>query len=401
MRPLLLAAALALLPLPAAAEGVDASALIAAEGLRGAEAALAALPDPTPSDRFALGGVRVLAAVEGALQLRWRAGMSQGMAMLSGLPLLRLPIPENPAPAPFDPASVESLFRTALTDLAAAREALSGIADDDAVAVVVRMDDLWFDIDADGARGPGEGVLDVAGTLLMGGNAAPSQGFAVRFDTADAAWLMAYAHLLSGVSEGVLALDPTSAIARVAEARAGFAELGPPAPSNDFTLETQFGDMADLIATVVMAIEGQPDPARTRAARDHFLAMASESRRFWTLVAREADDDREWIPNKAQTSATGLPFPPETGTRWLAVLAEGEAVLRGERLIPFWRVGAGAGLDLHALMEDPPAIDLAGLIQGATLLPYLRRGPLASAQALRQFDRMVQGDSVLYAVVLN
>ena len=60
-------------------------------------------PAPTPSERFALGGVRFLGGVERALQLRYAVGLSGGLAEMSGLPVLRLPLPENPSPAPFEP----------------------------------------------------------------------------------------------------------------------------------------------------------------------------------------------------------------------------------------------------------------------------------------------------------
>ena len=42
----------------------------------------------------------------------------------------------------------------------------------------------------------------------------------VRFDTADAAWLSAYAHLVSALAEAVLAYDPTDATARMMAATA-------------------------------------------------------------------------------------------------------------------------------------------------------------------------------------
>jgi hypothetical protein len=84
------------------------------------------------------------------------------------------------------------------------------------------------------------------------------------------------------------------------------------------------------------------------------------------------------------------------------VLSDAEKVLRGELLIPYWRLGEGAGVDLGALLQDPPQeVDVAGLIQGATLLPYLRQGPLANAQNLWRFSMLVQGDSALYMVMLN
>lgn len=377
---------------------LDLSALVAAEGLRGAEAAILADPARDASDLFGLGAVRVLAGVERALQLRWRVGMSGGLAEMSGLPILRLPLEENPAPEPFEAAMIEDLFLGVSGDMGSALEALGAIEGE--VAVVVDTGALWFDVDADGARGPGEGVLDVLGTTLSGGFGEPLPPVTVRFDTADAAWLAAYAHLLSGVSEGVLALDPAEAVGRVLEARAALDALGRPS-FDGFALDAQFGDWADLAAMAVIALEGQPDPDRTRIMRDHLLSMIEENRRFWEMVPRETDDDREWIPNKRQASVLGLPFPPDTGARWLGVLAEAEAVLTGQRLIPFWRLGEGAGLDLALLLEDPPEVDVAGLIQGATLLPYLRRGPLARAESLWLFQALVGGDAALYAVVLN
>lgn len=397
---------LALLATPALAEPLlaetDASALIAAEGLSRAEAVLAALPTPTPSERFALGGVRFLGGVERALQLRYRAGLSDGLTMLSGLPVLRLPIPENPSPEPFEPAVIADLFEAVSADMAEAAGALDMIEDGDDVAVVIDMADLWFDIDADGARSPGEGLADVAGTLLATGfEEAPLPAPAIRFDTADAAWLKAYAHLLGAFSQGVLALGPTEAIARVVEARTAFAATPPTPDPYGYGMEDQFGDAIDLAAMALEALDGAPDPARTRAVRDQLLLTVAENRRFWRLVARETDDEAEWIPNKAQVSATGLPFPPDTGPVWLAVLDDAEAVLTGEALIPFWRVGPSVGLDLAALLDDPPDLGLAGLVQGHALVPYLREGPLASAASLRLFSGMVGGRAPLYAVVLN
>lgn len=397
----LLLPALLALATPALAQE-DLSATIGQLGLRATEAQLASKTAPTPSERFALGGVRFLGGIERALQLRYRVGLSEGLAVMSGLPVLRLPIEENPNPEPFEPAMIAELFQGIEADMAGAIVSLDAIDGADEVAVVIDTADLWFDINATGTREPGEGVLEVAGFALSGGFMAEAMpATAIRFDTADARWLSAYAHLLSGVSEAVLAVDPTEAIARVLDARATFAELGEPAPGNDFTLDNQFGDWADVAAMWIGALEGQPDPVRTRAVRDHALATVEDNRAFWTLAAREGDNDREWIPNKNQQSATGLPFPPETGPRWLAVLSDAEAILQGDLLIPYWRLGPGAGLDLGAFLENPPEVDVAGLIQGATLVPYLRQGPLANGQNLWMFTAMMQGDSALYMVMLN
>ena len=60
----------------------DISAQIAATGLRATEAALVAVPSPSASDQFALGGVRFLAAIETALQTRYQTGLSTTLTEL-------------------------------------------------------------------------------------------------------------------------------------------------------------------------------------------------------------------------------------------------------------------------------------------------------------------------------
>ncbi len=393
MRPFLMPL-LAALAAPAAAD-TDVSALIRDRGLAGAEADLAAIAAPTASDLFGLGGVRFLRGIERALQTRYQTGLSPVVGML-GVPLLRLPIPENPNPAPFEPATVTTLFSTALGDMEGAVTALDGIEGE--VAVRIDTGDIWFDIDGNGSRGEGEEMAAVVSFGL--GLQLPS--ITVQFDTADAAWLRAYANLLAGVSETVLAFDPTEAIASIHEATAALdainAEGGAPWGTG---LHHEIGTYVDYAAIVLTAVQVRPDPARLAAARDHFLATVQDNRRFWTEVARETDNDAEWIPNKHQQSATGLVFPPDTGTLWLAVLDDAEAVLTGQALIPFWRLAGDAGIDLSALIADPPVMDVIGLAQGSALLPYVRHGRVMNANSLTMFSAMIGGDAGLFMVMLN
>ena len=402
MKPLA-ALPLALIALPAMAE-TDYSALIRDQGLSGARATLSAIAAPTPSDRFAFGGVLFLGAVEHALQTRWRAGLSSGFMMLSDVPVLRLPIPENPAPQPFDPAIIEQLFATMEGDLATAIATLAPVNDNDDLAVTISTGDLWFDINMNATRDPGEAFGDVAGTFLRPGfmPATPAPEITIRFDTADAAWLSAYAHMLSAFSEAVLALSPTDTIARVIAARDAMQAISPDAAGSPAVPGmTEAGQIADLVAILVGSIEQRPDPTRTAAMRDHLLALIADNRSFWRRVAREADNTAEWIPNKNQTSALPLDFPPETGKRWLAILADAEAVLKGDLLIPYWRLPPDAGINLAHLLADPPELDIIGMIQGETLLPYMERGRRADADNLRQFQELVSGNAGLFIVVLN
>ncbi|ROU01158.1 hypothetical protein [Histidinibacterium lentulum] len=394
-RPLALAAAI-LLPL-SSASAQSLTERLAADGLAATESRLASLSAPSPDDRFALGGVRFLRSIERALQLRYRYGISPDLDML---PVLRLPIPPNPAPETFDPAAIDRLFAEIEGDMAGAIAALDTIADDDDVGVIVDIGDLWLDIDGSGTAGPGESLPEIIGWTLgmpLNDTLPPPE---IRFDTADAAWLSAYAHQITAWSHIVRALSPTAAITEVLASAAEFDRIN--SEVGGFAArDAQFGTFIDLAAIVLGAIEQRPHPAHSRAALDHLQQMTADNRVFWARVSAETDNDREWIPNDRQTSVLGLEFPAGTAQSWQAVLKEIELVLRGERLLPYWRLGDGAGLNLRAILEDPPEIDIIALIQGSALLPYVETGPLMSGEAFRRFDQLVQGQSVLFAIVLN
>jgi len=393
MRTLALAVFLAT---PVTAETI--SQEIARSGLAPTEARLAALPAPTNEDLFALAGLRFLGGIEQALQLRWQTGVK---ADWSELPILRLPIPENPNAIPFQAADFTALIRNLDADMEASREALAKLGDKP-FALPIRVADLWFDINANGTRDPGEDLAAVTGMALGGGR---GMGVAVEdpvitFDSADAAWLSAYTHFLSGFASTALAYDPEPAIQRVLDAsKAIYALWGTTPPNN--AMDMMFGRQVDRVAMVLHALSNTPDKALAQKAYDHFLAMIQDNRRFWSLVALETDNTGEWVPNDKQVSGLGLMMPPGTGDRWQAVLADAEKLLKGEVLIPHWRFGAEAGINLKKAFENPPPVDLVTWIQGEGLLPYAEKGPQMSMQSWRDFEEFVQGDAMLFAVFLN
>lgn len=385
-----------LLSTPAAAETI--SQEIARTGLAATETRLAALSSPSGEELFALAGLHFLGGIEQALQLRWKTGVR---ADWSELPILRLPIPENPDAIPFQAADFTALIRNLDADMDASRAALAQLGDRD-FALPIRIGDLWFDINANGTREPGESLAEVTGMALGGG-----RGFGVRvedpvitFDAADAAWLSAYTHFLSGFASTALAYDPEPAIQRVIDSsKQIYALWGTTPPRN--AMDMMFGRQVDRAAMVLHALSNRPDKDLAMDAHGHFLSMIEENRRFWSLVAMETDDTGEWVPNDRQTSGLGLRMPPGTGERWQAVLADAEKLLRGEVLIPHWRFGAEAGINLRKAFDDPPAIDLVTFIQGEGLLPYAEKGPLMSLQSWRDFEDFIQGDAMLFAVFLN
>ena len=391
-----LALALILAATPALSETL--SEEIARAGLAPTETRLAALASPTNEDLFALAGLRFLGGIEEALQLRWKTGVK---ADWSELPILRLPIPENPNAIPFQAADFTALIRNLDADMDASRDALTKLGDRP-FSLPIRVADLWFDINANGTREPGESLAEVTGMALGGGR---RSGVAVEdpvitFDTADAAWLSAYTHFLSGFASTALAYDPEPAIQRVLDSsRAIHALWGTTPPHN--AMDMMFGRQVDRVTMILQALAQEPDKARTQAAHDHLLAMITENRRFWNLADAETDNDHEWVPAEGQTSALGLMMPPGTAAHWQAVLAEAEAALKGQMLVPHWRYGAEAGINLAKLFADPPRVDLVALIQGEGFLPYAEKGPRLSLASWSEFERLVQGDAMLFAVFLN
>lgn len=395
MRSIAISFALALAAVPVAAETL--SEEIGRSGLGPVEARIAALPGPTNEDLFALAGLRFLGGIEAALQLRWLTGVR---ADWSELPILRLPIPENPDARPFAPEDFTALIVGLDKQMDSSREALAQLGDKP-FALEIRLADLWFDINLNDVRDEGEDFASVAGQ--MGGGRIIGMRVAdpvIRFDTADAAWLSAYTHFLSAFASTALAFDPEPAIQRVLDSTSAiYALWGDTPPPN--AMDMMFGRQVDRVAMVLLALSTAPDKTLALEAHTHLLTMIQENRRFWSLVALEPDNDREWVPNDAQVSGLGIIMPPGTGERWQAVLADAEALLNGTLLIPHWRFGAEAGINLKKLFENPPAIDLVTFIQGEGLLPYAEKGPRASPMAWNEFSRLVQGDAMMFAVFLN
>jgi hypothetical protein len=370
--------------------------ILAESGLAAADAALAARTQ-SPETSFQLGGVRFLRAFETMLQTRY-ASYDGDVGFLPGM---RTPLPHNRA-ARFDPAFLETALTGALTHLKGAEAALAPAVNGE-FATSLPLQAVWLDVDRNGERADWES-LDV---LLAGMGAAAdwtrSDG-TIRFDTADAEWLAAYVHMLSGMSELVLSLDPTPAIRTVYEGRVQLERAGPLSPDPLFGTD----DVIDQIAAVLMTLEGKPDATRTRSALAHFQKMIAHNRKFWPEMMAESDNDHEWLPNPSQTSPFGVAITSEVASSWQEVLSEIDDMLAGRTLVPYWRTPygfnpgeRGVGVNMRRLLSDPGDMNLVLLIQGAAVAPYLETGKLATMDAWNRFAAMTQSDGLLIALLLN
>ncbi|MGH1413771.1 MAG: hypothetical protein ACRBB0_09755 [Pelagimonas sp.] len=169
------------------------------------------------SHGFELGMLQTLRAVETALQARYTYGFGRSIRTL---PVFRLGLPEqNPTPEQALPNTLANITKTLVDDLAIARTTLENA---DARPFDMTINELWLDVNDNGRHDQGEGVFALLAPAVLGRGAdsIPQDAITVRFDEADAEWLLAYTHLLSGVGNAILAFDPSDTIAGLAKDRA-------------------------------------------------------------------------------------------------------------------------------------------------------------------------------------
>ena len=93
--------------------------------------------------------------------------------------------------------------------------------------------------------------------------------------------------------------------------------------------------LADVIGFIHTINWPVIEPERMRAARQHLKSMLAASRRSWSLILAETDDDREWLPNPRQTNvALGQRVQQRQIDAWIAALDEADAILDGRTLVP-------------------------------------------------------------------
>jgi uncharacterized protein (TIGR03000 family) len=302
------------------------------------EAALTARLKAFPKDdraRFGLGAVQFVHGVERLGQALYRYGVRSENA---NVPILRLPVPKNPAPAPIDDAAFRRLLGDFYRDLSTAEATLAGVIDD-AVKLPLRLAAVRLDLDGDGKAT--DRLTDIMKQIMqrqrfdfLDGN----PDFLVCFDRGDVAWLRAYCHLLMGILDLYLAMDTEPWF------DAGAAQLfeKPTIRRRDQEpgKEFQFAE-----------------PARLGQLRRHWIKVAELNRETWRYIRAETDDDHEWLPNPKQKGVLGLPVRDEMIDAWLAMMSELEALLDGKRTLPKdWNSYGrnGKGLNLKILLDDPP-----------------------------------------------
>lgn len=349
--------------------------------------------------RFALGTVQALRAFEGLVQGFYRYGLDPEWR--TSLPMLRLPIPENPKPTPLTNADFRKLVSDFAAKLDEAEKTLAPIKSPE-VKLPLAIGTYRIDIDGDGTAGESESFWGIFG-MTVGAPVGEEdvKEFVIAFDAGDVNWLRGYCHLLQAFCDFFLAHDSQKLHDHAAQFFFPAAKV-----KNPVVLATGgdiWNSIADAIAFVHLIQLPVSDAEKLKSSHAHLLEVIAQSRLSWAAIAAETDDDREWIPSAKQESVA-IPGARVSGRMvegWHEALDEAELILQGKKLIPYWRPGDNRDLNLKRVFFEPREFDLVLWVQGSAAVPYLEDGPSTSAEKWRQLQRLFGGQLGLFAIWFN
>jgi hypothetical protein len=370
--------------------------------LQAGDAALTDWLAKNPNDEnahFGLGLVRFSHAVEHLAQSLYRYGLRAPKQ--SGVPILRLPVPENTHPDALTYEGFRDILRNFVADLRSADATLADIKDG---PIELPIDITQIRIDTVGDKRD-----DRLWTLVSGTEALPATNqkgdFVAVLDHADVAWLRGYCHLILAFTEGWLAYDFEDMFDETFGLffpRAGLAE--------SFSHEDDRGrtgytgsdiEIADAIAMIHLIHWPVAEPERMSHARHHLLQTIESSRASWAAILARTDmTKRRWLPGPGQIGIfEGMDVTKERVDAWMLVLDDAQAVLEGRKLVPHWRFTKG--INLKHVFTDPKPFDLVLWIAGPGVRPYLESGEIISNESWSQIDRAFGGNFLTYAFWFN
>ena len=372
------------------------------------EAALIAHLKQKPADsqaQFGLGFLQFIQAIEHLGQGLYRYGPRTDHSATFAIPILRLPVPTNPKP---EQATYEALQRMLLdfqADLARAESSLARVKDS-AVKLPIHLLRIRLDFDNNGvAETELRGIVE---RYVRGGSPLPKDlDLRVDFDRGDVDWLRGYCHLLTGISEVMLAHDGQELMDTI-----GFLLFYNVKTPHEFLKHLKpeqhwWGlgnvDVIDLIAFAHQVLKlPLKEPARMKSALEHFEKVFALSKTSWAFIQAETDSENEWLPNPNQTGPLGVRLTKEQIKTWLEFVDEMNDLLAGKRLIPFWRGDfEKRGVNLRKVFLEPRTFDVILWVQGTGAAPYLEKGEMTRPGIWNNIQRVFGGDFFGFALWFN
>lgn len=394
---------------PAAAQAPaieEARAYLEAGRPAAAAATLAEHLQESPEDdaaRLALGSVQFMQATEALGQSLYRYGLEPSPEVFA-MPFFRLPVPRNPAPEPITYDKARAMLQRFVDDLAVAEATLAQVEIAD-VQLPLAIGLVRLDLNGDGVATDQESLWELYRQIGNSPQLPPEQvkQFIIDFDGSDAPWLRGYSHLLMGLGEFLLAHDWHEAFDHTFHSlfpRSGLPFQALTEKSSRRPDMRDFDEVADLIAFIHLNHWPVTEPERMARVLHHLKSMVDLSRENWRRVLAETDNGREWLPNPRQTGAVpGLAVTQARIDAWMMFLDEFGAMLKGELLMPHWRLAQG--VNLRRVFLEPRPFDIVLWIQGSAALPYAEPGPVSQRESWQQMMLLMEGDFFTYALWFN
>ena len=377
---------------------------------------LAVDPGDAPA-RLALGAVQAMTALETLAQDAYRYGLGGGGIEEAGQ-MLGVAVPSNPQPEPVGYDDLRATLERFHAGLVAADETLAPLAEligTEAGRTLqwrVELGRVRLDFDGDGVAGePLSQVLAQARRVRPADTGDVADAIPIDADLGDALWLRGYLNLIAATLDAVLAYDAREAWD--ATAQLFFPRAVTAIPYLAEPSEPRLGGfdaalLADVVALIHLIDLPVVDADRAATALTRLRTTVAMSQASWRAILAETDDGREWLPNPRQSgvvpggpSGDPLAVEEEMVSSWLELMDELDAILAGERLVPYWRVTDGRGVNVRRVFLEPRAFDLILWIQGAAVQPYLEEGTLTSAEDWARIRRAFGGRFATFAFWFN
>lgn len=355
--------------------------------------------------RFALGATQFILSVEGLAQDMYRYGLQTPRGFEMMVPFFRFPLPVNPKPEQLDYEKMRAAFQRALDGFEKSEATLAGMGAAE-VSLPLAIGLVRLDLNGDGNVTEQESLFTVFNATLAGNSLPKEAGerFAITFDRGDAAWLRGYSNLLSALIAFVLAHDGKASFdvsAQMLFPNAGlpFAMLNQQGGGADPYFD--IAPASDIIAGIHMMHWPLTEPRLMASALTHLETTVAMSRESWRYILAETDDEAEWIPSPRQKNGViaGVPVTQQTVDGWMLFLSEFDLILKGQKLIPHWRLAKG--INFRRVFLEPRTFDPVLWLQGSAALPYLEDGLVTDAETWRNMIEMFEGNFLGMAVWFN
>jgi hypothetical protein len=350
-----------------------------------------------------LGAVQFMQAAERLGQSLYRHGLNPAPEVFS-VPFFRLPVPYNPNPEPLAYNQARAMIRQFADDLAIAEATLVQV-DDPTVQLPLAIGQIRLDLNGDGAATDAESLWQLYRQINQAPDLPPDQvaQFVIDFDGSDAPWLRGYSHLLMALGDTLLAHDWHEGFDHTfhtlfPRASLPFQALTDKSARSDYARDVD--EIVDFIAFIHLIHWPVQEPDRMASALHHLESVVDLSHENWRRILAETDSGREWLPNPRQTGAIlGLAVTQPRIDAWMLFLDEFGAMLKGEKLMPHWRLAQG--VNLRRVFLEPRPFDLVLWIQGSGALPYAEPGPISTAETWENILMLMEGDFFTYAAWFN